>query len=218
MVTIIQGLLGTNSMEGGQGDDVYYSTSATDVIVEFGGLGRDTLYASYNVTLLAEAVEQLVAFAGATIANGNVIDNTLYGNNNTVALSLHGFEGNDLIFGSDFNDTLIGGDGDDSLTGGLGDDLLTGGIGNERFFYSAGGSLGADTINDFDFDVAGGGQDVLDVNGLGYSAGDIGTAITIATSGVDTLVTFTSGALTGTTITLSGVNAVEVTDMDFLFL
>ncbi len=200
---ILQGLLGTNRMEGGAGDDVYFSTSATDVVVENASEGRDTLYASYNVALLAANMEQLVANSGATIANGNDLDNTLYGNNNTVALSLNGFDGNDLIFGSNFNDTLIGG---------LGNDRFDGLLGADRFAYTTAGDLGADIIFNFQD-----GSDLVDLTGRGYAAGNIGTAITIANGTGETVVTFNTGSLAGTTIEFRSVLLANVTAADFLF-
>jgi Ca2+-binding RTX toxin-like protein len=197
---ILQGLLGTNRMEGGTGDDVYYSTSATDVIVELPGAGRDTVYANYNIAALAAEVEQLVSYGGATVGNGNGLDNTLYGNNNTVGMSLDGGVGADLIFGSNFADTIIGGAGNDILVG-LG--------GADRFAYTTAGNMGADTIIDFTD-----GTDLIDLAGRGYTSGLAG--ITIG-GGATALITFTTGSLAGTTITLAGVAAINVTAADFTF-
>jgi Ca2+-binding RTX toxin-like protein len=205
---ILQGLGGTNVMNGGTGDDVYYSTSAADVVNENLGEGRDTVYANYNMPALAADVEQLVSYGGATIGNGNGLDNTLYGNNNTVGMTIDGFAGADLIFGSNFADTIIGG---------FGNDIMLGLTGDDRFAYTAAGNMGTDLIIGFDADPTGG-QDRIDLTGRGYLSTDIGGVITLTNSGGSTLVTFTSGgSLAGTTIMLSGVAAANVTASDFLF-
>jgi serralysin len=197
---ILQGLAGANLMSGGTGDDQYFSTSATDVITEAVNEGRDTVYASYNVTTLAANVEQLSSSGGATIGNGNNLDNTLYGNNNTIGMSLDGGAGADLIFGSNFADTIIGG---------TGNDIMVGGTGADRFAYTSSGNMGADLIIDFTD-----GADRIDLTGLGYNM--TLTNITIAASGADTLITFAGGNLQGTTLTLAGVSAVNVTVADFV--
>jgi Ca2+-binding RTX toxin-like protein len=204
---ILQGLGGTNTMSGGTGDDQYFSTSASDVITELAGEGRDTLYANYNITALAANVEQLVSYGGATIGNGNGLANTLYGNNNSVGMSLDGGTGDDLIFGSDYDDTLIGG---------LNNDTLLGLDGNDFYSYTTAGNMGADLIIGFDADAAGG-QDIIALSGMGYTAASLGSNISIATSGADTLVSFTSGNLDGTSIRIAGIAASNVTAADFLF-
>jgi Ca2+-binding RTX toxin-like protein/subtilisin-like proprotein convertase family protein len=198
---ILQGLGGTNRMVGSAGDDVYYSTSATDVIVEAAGEGRDTVYASYNVAALAADVEQLVSFGGATIGNGNSLANTLYGNNNTVGMSLDGGAGADLIFGSNFADTIIGGSGND---------ILVGLSGNDLFKYISNGNMGDDLVIDFIT-----GADRIDLSGRGYVAADISTAITLAAQGGGTLITFAGGTMQFSTIMLAGV--ANVTAADFVF-
>jgi VCBS repeat-containing protein len=198
---ILFGAGGINTMSGGTGNDQYYSTSATDVIVELAGGGSDTLYANRNITVLAANVENLVSYSGAIIGNGNELDNTLYGNNNSVAMSLDGGAGADLIFGSNSGDVIIGG---------LGNDMLVGLGGADSFAYTTEGNMGADTINDFTD-----GFDVIDVRGFGYS---FGSNFTVTSAGANTLISFgAGGALDGTTITLAGVSVTNVTAADFLF-
>jgi Ca2+-binding RTX toxin-like protein len=117
-------------------------------------------------------------------------------------MTLDGQAGADLIFGSNFADTIIGGTGNDTMVG-LG--------GADRFTYTTAGNMGADRITDF-----ADGTELLVLTGMGYSAGSIGGAITI-TGGANALITFSSGSLAGTTITLTGVNQANVTAADFLF-
>jgi Ca2+-binding RTX toxin-like protein len=198
---IMQGLAGANRMEGGAGDDQFFSTSATDVIVENANEGRDTLYANYSVMSLAANVEQLISFGGATTGVGNSLANTLYGNNNTLGMTLDGDAGADLIFGSNFSDRIIGSNGNDTLVG-LG--------GADNFAYYELGNYGADQITDF-----ADGSDRILLVATGYSAASIGSAITI-TGGANALITFATGALAGTTITLLGVNQANIGAADFV--
>jgi Ca2+-binding RTX toxin-like protein len=205
---ILQGLGGSNQMSGGTGDDQYFSISSGDVITEDVGAGRDTLYSDYNISVLADNVEQLLSYGGATVGNGNGLDNTLYGNNNINGMMLDGGAGVDLIFDTGYNDTIVGG---------FGNDVMVEIGGNDRFAYTAAGNMGADLIIGFDSNPAGG-QDLIDLVGRGYVSADIGTAITLANSGGSTLITFVSGSLQDTTITLSGVTVASVTATDFLFV
>ncbi len=198
---IIQGLDGANQLVGGAGNDQYYSTSVSDIILEGAGEGFETLYANYNVAILSDNVEQLLVYGGVTSAGGNGSDNTIFGNNNSVGLTLDGAAGADVLYGSTFADLIIGGAGNDTLIGFGGAD---------RFGYVAGNS-GADTIVDF---VRG--ADHIDLAGLGYNAASIGGAIQVG-GGPAGLVSFTGGALSGTTITLLNVDGASITASDFLF-
>jgi serralysin len=196
------GLAGANTMTGGLGNDQFYSTSATDIISENIGEGFDTLYANYNVATLAANVEQLLTYGGATIANGNGLANTIYANNASNGLSIDTGAGSDVVYGSAFADIIIGG---------LGNDTLAGGGAADQFRYGTAGNMGADVITDF-----ADGVDHISLAGMGYAVGDIGTAITIG-GGANALITFTSGTLAGTTITLNGVAAASTTAGDFFF-
>jgi serralysin len=169
------------------------------VIVELPGEGRDTLYANYNVFALAANLEQLVSFGRALVGIGNALDNTLYGNNNSSGMFLIGDAGADLIFGSNF---------DDNITGGMGNDTLVGLGGADVFVYDE-ALAGADVIADFTDTV-----DRISLNTMGYTSGLSGITIT---GGANALITFTGGALIGTTITLTGVAAANVTAADFIF-
>jgi Ca2+-binding RTX toxin-like protein len=197
----LQGLAGTNTMQGGANDDQYFSTSSADIITENLNEGFDTLYASYNVAALAANVEQLSVSGGATLANGNGLANVIYANNNSVGTNINADAGADIIYGSGFADTILGG---------LGNDTMQGAGGADRFTYAA-GNMGADRITDF-----ADGSDLMVLSGLGYTSGSIGSAITIS-GGANALVTFVSGALTGTTITLLGVNQANIAAADFVF-
>jgi serralysin len=199
------GFAGINTLDGGDGSDVFFSASATDIIIEGNGAlsGIDTLYATYNVTALAANVEQLILYNGATLGTGNSLANNLYGTSSTNAVTLNGQGGNDYLYGSNFGDTLIGG---------TGDDVLLGFAGNDKFAYTTAGNMGNDTIVDFNAGLAGG-QDLIDLSGLGYT---FGVGFSVDASGANTLITFTGGSLNGTTITLTGVTVANVTATDFV--
>jgi len=105
---------GNDTLIGNGGDDRYEVDSAADLVVEAGGGGADTVYASVSYSLaIGQHVETLRANAGTTglILTGNELDNTLQGD-----------AGNDILNGGIGNDILDGGIGSDTLTGGAGDD------------------------------------------------------------------------------------------------
>ncbi len=60
---------------------------------------------------------------------------------------------------------IVGSAGNDVLIGGAGNDTLTGGAGKDIFVFSTAG-FGNDRGLDFDADAVGG-QDLLDISGLG---------------------------------------------------
>ena len=89
-----------------------------------------------------------IGAAGADVANGGRLADTLYGlGGNDV---LHGMGGDDLLDGGDLSDLLYGGDGADRLFGGsggdtlqgdAGDDMLDGGDGSDKLSGGLGGDL-----------------------------------------------------------------------------
>jgi Ca2+-binding RTX toxin-like protein len=200
---------GANTLIGGDDTDIYYIESAGDIVAETATGGFDTMYSNVaGTTTLAANVEQLILYGAATGGTGTVGNDYLYANSATGSVTLDGGDGNDYLLGSAQADALIGGLGNDTF------DLATGG--NDFIRYNASGNMGADTVQGFDADATGG-QDLIDLSGRGYLSTQIGTAITVAASGGNTLVSFATGALTGTTLTLQGVAAANVTAADFLF-
>jgi trimeric autotransporter adhesin len=205
---LLVGNAGVNSLVGGVGDDVYYIETTGNTITEIAGEGFDSMYSNVvGTTILVANVEQLILYGMATGGVGTGNNDTLYGNS-SVGVTLDGGGGNDYLYGSAFNDTLVGGLGNDQF------ELTTGG--NDRIWYSTAGNMGADTVYSFDADPTGG-QDVIDLSGRGYTAASVGGAITIANASGSTLVTFVSGSLAGSSMTLSGVAVANVTATDFLF-
>ena len=145
---------------------------------------------------LAPNVENLT-FSGV----GNFV-----GTGNGLANVLTGGAGNDGLSGAAGNDTLIGGAGIDSMNGGLGADT---------FVFASG--FGNDVITGFDANAIGG-QDLLDISGLGITAATFAASVTIADLGNDTLVTING---TSNSILLLGVTGTppnSIAQDDFLLL
>jgi Ca2+-binding RTX toxin-like protein len=180
---VLDGGIGADTLVGGAGDDRYIVDNAADVVTEAAGAGIDTVQTSLALYTLGANVDNLIfTGVGSFVGTGNALANTITGG---VGL-----------------DTLNGGAGDDTLIGGAGNDTMTGGVGNDTFIFLPG--FGKDTITDFDANPVGG-QDLLDISGLGITAATFASQVHIAVAAGNTVVSFTG--LTDT-ITLTGVNGV----------
>lgn len=185
----LDGGTGVDRLQGFGGDDIYFVDTATDIVTEVAGGGNDTMFSSATRTI-ANNVEVLTLTGGGNInATGNNLVNTLNGNSG--------------------NNTLSGLNGNDTLDGGAGDDILIGGANNDVFRFST-PAYGADRINDFDSNPASG-QDRIDFAGIGITAANFNTSVTIAASGADTLITTASGS-----ILLVGILPTTVDATDFV--
>ena len=125
------GGLGSDTLIGGTGDDVYfvstYSSYAPSAVLENPDEGTDTVFDSRsNGYTLPDNVENLTLMAagGESSGTGNSLNNVLIGNNR--------------------NNQLAGGAGDDTLDGAGGNDLLDGGSGNDIYLFGRG--AGQDTV------------------------------------------------------------------------
>jgi Ca2+-binding RTX toxin-like protein len=130
---------GFDTLEGGDGDDIYVVNSPDQVILEGGGpaSGHDTMEViSVSVVTMAENVEDAIAYSKhfAVRVVGNKLANVLTGANN----------GADDLKGAAGNDTLKGLGKSDVLNGGTGDDLLLGGTGSDKYYFARGD--GKDTV------------------------------------------------------------------------
>jgi Ca2+-binding RTX toxin-like protein len=124
---------GSDTLNGGLGNDVYVLENGADAIVDTGGV--DTVTSTISCSIAGyTTVERLtlVNVATALAGTGNNLANVIIGNNLANALS-----------GGLGNDSLAGGLGNDTLNGGVGNDNLNGGLGNDRLF----GGTGIDTLN-----------------------------------------------------------------------
>jgi Ca2+-binding RTX toxin-like protein len=158
----LNGGAGNDTLVGGTGNDTYKFVITTtslgaDTITESVGDGQDTIDLTGTTAVIrlnlgittaqtlvangskltltaANAIENVIAGAGADRIIGNDLDNRLVGG-----------AGNDALTGGAGNDTLVGGAGNDILTGGTGNDFF-GFEGNAAFTVA---SQGLDTIQDF---------------------------------------------------------------------
>ena len=173
---------GADVMSGGPGNDTYIVDNPGDIVNEAVGEGTDTVFARVNYALaVGSEIEFLRANAGATGL---------------------------VLTGNEFANAIIGGAGNDTITGGAGNDSLTGGLGNDVFAFQAG--FGNDIIADFDANPAGG-QDLLDISGLGITAASFAGSVAVS-GGANALITIGTNS-----IRLHGVNqaAIDVTDFKF---
>ncbi|WP_371920813.1 VCBS domain-containing protein [Pseudomonas sp. GV085] len=118
---------------------------------------------------------------------------------------------NHTMLGGQANDILLGGAGDDLFFGGLGNDTLNGGLGNDTFAFAAAG-FGNDSIQGFDVNPTGG-QDLLNIAGLGISSETFATSVSIAADGADTVI-----GIGLDSIRLVGVNSAGIDQADFILM
>jgi len=125
----------TEAVNGGQ-DTINFTGTTAVIRLNLGITTAQTLVANGSKLTLtaANAIENVIAGAGADRIIGNDLDNRLVGG-----------AGNDALTGGAGNDTLVGGAGNDILTGGTGNDFF-GFEGNAAFTVA---SQGLDTIQDF---------------------------------------------------------------------
>lgn len=205
------GAAGADSLRGGIGDDTYIINRTGITIVENANEGLDTILTALASYTLDSNVENLTYMgSGNFTARGNGLANTITGGSGVD--NLDGAGGNDTLIGGFGADTLTGGAGDDILNGGAGNDSMNGGNGNDRFVYT--GSFGADTISGFDANPTGG-QDLLDVAGLGITAANFATSVTITDLGADTLVNI-DGLGSILLVGVNGTGANVITQADFI--
>src|SRR5690606_27020934 len=222
---VLNGGAGADLLVGGNGGDTYIVDDYGDTVVEFDGGGTDTVEASIDSYNLDANVERLTyTGTGDFTGAGNELDNIIRGGAGND--SLYGGGGNDTLHGDEGDDYLSGGDGDDTLNGNAGNDYLDGGDGNDTLNGGAGddvirGRAGDDTITggggnvilvydtpDFGHDrVIGfdanpnGGQDKIDLRGLGITDANFDTRVVIQTGATETVITIDGES----TITLEGV-------------
>ncbi len=222
---------GANTLDGGAGADSLRGGGGNDSLI--GGANNDTAVfaggvANYDFALVGGNIQVSDGSAGSPdgVDSLSSIENMQFAaqsyavvagsnNSNNGGGSLNGGGNADIILGFNGNDTLNGNNGADVLIGGAGTDTMNGGAGNDTFVFGAG--FGTDTVNGFDADAGGGGQDLIAVSAsLGLSAADIGGRIIITDLGANTLITIDGGS-TITLIGVDGTGANVITSADFIF-
>ncbi|MCL4765125.1 MAG: hypothetical protein KJZ80_02665 [Hyphomicrobiaceae bacterium] len=105
--------------------------------------------------------------------------------------------------------------GNNRIEGGGGDDLINTAVGNDTLVFAAG--FDNDMVSGFDANGAGG-QDLLNVAGLGITAATFADDVTIAVQGIDTVVSFAGTTDSITLFGINGVGANTITIDDFRFV
>ncbi|MCB1491182.1 MAG: hypothetical protein KDJ77_05190, partial [Rhodobiaceae bacterium] len=162
-----------------------------------------------------------MAAANAEIAYGNFNDDTFDGSGSTVALSLYGRQGQDILLGGSANDRLFG-DNNDAAAG----DILNGGTGND---FLRGGKNGAggfaerdqfvfddDWGNDRIFDFADNGAEKIDFSSITGITQRSDLTITDGTGFA--MISYTDGGGWTGTVRVDGVTAAELQNNDFIFV
>jgi Ca2+-binding RTX toxin-like protein len=109
----LDGGAGADTMAGGADTDIYIVDNVGDLVLEAGGTGVDTVFASVTYTI-GFNVEELVLTGSANInGTGNSVHNRIVGNS-----------GNNVLDGGGGADTMEGGDGDDTYIADASDSAL----------------------------------------------------------------------------------------------
>jgi len=209
-------ITGDTSLEGDLNIDATYGAAATTartVVVNASGMTgeafvnfyeiTDSTKVSYNVTGTAKA--DTVSFAGSTVAN-----------------TVDGGAGNDILTGANANDGITGGDGNDTINISYGTDNVTGGAGNDLIDINATSASAVAQVTNSkaltyvtgtDVTTAWGTGDIisLTIGGINYQSAKFDSTSTLA-NGIDlvaaTFVTdFASSILAATSVTLTYTSA-----------
>lgn len=173
---ILNGGGGNDTMVGGVGNDTYTVSVSTDLVYEDQDSGNDTVYASGDYALSADAQVEFLRAA------------------NPAGVLLQGNDFSHTISGGAGNDRILGGEGGDRILGYEGDDQLWGHGGNDTFFFNAHGeNTGHDIIWDFQPGFMGqeAFQDLINVSQRGITNANFATNVVIeAAPGNSTMISF----------------------------
>ena len=194
---------GTDTVDGGSGDDTYDASSALGTV----SINLDTV--SHNMSPF-----DATGFVAANTANGTDTDigitdkiknfenayggegnDFIYGTAGVNFLSGNG--GFDVLYGFAGNDSLYGGEGGDLLYGGAGKDQLSGGKGNDTFRFATTTDTGVtsasrDEIRDFE-----NGLDLIDLSHIDANSATKGVNDAFTYIGTNVAFTKTTGELRG---------------------
>ena len=201
----LSGASGADTLNGGSGNDHLDGGSGADQL--FGGDGSD--WASYVTAQAAVRVDFDTTALNTNDAAGDSYDSVENIVGSVFGDGLRGDASANSISGNGGADVIYGRDGGDVLDGGTGTDRLYGGDGADSFIFSDG--WGADTIEDFDPNLAGENLDLTAVSDitdypdlLSNHLSSNGSGWAVITAGSDT-------------ITLTGVTIGQLSSDDFSF-
>lgn len=211
---LLFGKSGNDTLDGGAGADFLDGGVGTDTLIvdEFdfvlGGTGTDTV----KVATGAGGVTLNMATSSIEKAFGGTGSDNFTAAASTVAVTIDGGAGGDILTGSGKADTIFGGDGADTITGGAGADKLYGNTlvdtpdGDiDTFVFTAG--WGRDTIFDFE-----NGVDQLDFSAFGAAGNELSDFV-IKQSGANVLIHLVGD--TANTVTLRNELVANITIDDF---
>ncbi len=208
---------GFDNVNGGGGIDRLEATAANTVIglSALAGVEEVTagVHPGVSIALGPNGGAQTVNFGAVTLTGIGFIDAGGGGDN------VSGSAGADDLRGGAGNDILNGNAGQDTITGGLGNDTMNGGgVDPNTFVFPTsavgGGLFGADVINGFDQNPAGG-QDLLDVSSFGITPATFAARVNITQQGANVRVRIDGAGLTTQQITLNGELLAQITIDDF---
>jgi len=101
----LNGESGTDTLLGGLGKDTYVVGSTTDIIIEGGNAGTDTVRSSISYTLGSNLNNLVLTGSSSINGTGNTLNNTITGN--TANNILNGRGGSDTLKGEIGNDTYV---------------------------------------------------------------------------------------------------------------
>ncbi|WP_248764375.1 MULTISPECIES: S8 family serine peptidase [unclassified Pseudomonas] len=147
---------GSNTYNGGAGDDVFVISASDNPDNIHGNGGHDTA-----IIVGDEGVRLNMAKAGLTIAEGGRGNDIIVSGGNSSAF-IKGGSGDSMLVGGGGNDVLVGGTGHNTIIGGTGKAVIYAGPNGDTIYASEGGSIihaggGTDTI------YGGAGNDVIEV-------------------------------------------------------
>jgi Ca2+-binding RTX toxin-like protein len=199
---LVSGDAGDDTINTGAGDDtITFTGTGEGFDAVTGGAGAsDTILAladNTNIGLRSIATVEVVDANGKT--GVRILGSTLTDVLNFSLVTLTGIEaidgggGNDTLTGSAAADQIIGREGLDTINGGIGNDIIEGGAGNDalnggnnndvfRYLTIPVTGFGTDAITGFDANPTGG-QDLIDLSGLGITAANFAANVTIANAG-----------------------------------
>ena len=152
---------GNDWLYGGHHDDHLFGEGGNDTLD--GGSGGDELDGGSDIDTLQEDVSGIAVLDDSTlevttpagntetnelagfedvILTGSAGDDTIDASAYTLSgVTLHGMEGDDVLFGGAGDDTLYGGEDNDQLFGGGGKNYLYGGLGDDGLYVSGPGEF-----------------------------------------------------------------------------